>query len=78
MVATFKVARTVAGDEALELASNDLVECSVGFGVVRHSWPQRDLRLVHEGWLDQVALTSQPAYRDAKVPGVRAEPAGAR
>jgi phage head maturation protease len=56
-----------------ELAADDFVDCSVGFGVEAESWPQNDLRLVREAWLDHVALTSQPAYRDAKVLGVRAE-----
>jgi HK97 family phage prohead protease len=72
LVATFKVAKTVAGDEALELAANDLVDCSVGFGVVSESWPQTDLRLVSAAFLDHVALTSMPAYATAKVLGVRA------
>src|SRR4029079_9133925 len=71
LVATFRVARTRDGDEALELANDDLVDCSVGFGVVRESWPQHDLRRVHEGWLDHVALTAAPAYRAAKVLDVR-------
>jgi HK97 family phage prohead protease len=78
LVGTFHVARTTLGDEALELAANDCVDCSVGFGVVNESWPQKDLRLVREAWLDHVALTSMPAYPGARVLGVRGELASAR
>jgi HK97 family phage prohead protease len=78
LIGTFKVARTTLGDEALEMAADDLLDTSVGFGVVRESWPQADMRVVHEGWLDHVALTSMPAYPGARVLGVRGELAGAR
>jgi uncharacterized protein len=71
LIGVFKVSKTVAGDEALALAADDCVDCSIGFGVIKESWPQRDLRVVHEGFVDHVALTSAPAYPDAQVLGVR-------
>ena len=71
LLGVFRLSRVPLADQALELASEDCLDCSVGFGVEHESWPQPDLRMVHSAFLDHVALTSQPAYRDAKVLGVR-------
>lgn len=78
LIATFRLPRTRDGDEVLELAAADCLDCSVGFGATRESWPQADMRLINEGFVDHVAVTSSPAYRDARVIGVRGDQLAAR
>lgn len=67
LVGTFRIPRTRDGDEVLELCAEDLVDCSVGFGATSESWPQQDMRLINKGFIDHVAVTSMPAYKDARV-----------
>jgi HK97 family phage prohead protease len=71
--ARLKIAKTRDGDEALELAREEVLDVSAGFGVYENgkSWPSARLRRLTACWLDHVALVSNPAYADARVLAVR-------
>jgi phage head maturation protease len=75
LIADIKIARTLLGDETLQLAAEDCLSASIGFGVD----PQRGViadrvtrtrRIIH-AILDHISLVEQPAYAGAKVLSVR-------
>jgi HK97 family phage prohead protease len=70
-----RVARTVEGDEMLELADERLLWASVGFTVPAggERWSaDRRSRLITKAVVEQIALTGDPAYKGAQVLDVRA------
>lgn len=74
LVAELRVSRTVLGDETLELASDGVLDASVGFlpmpgGEV---WTEnRSKRLITKAWLHHLGLTADGAYEGARVLEVR-------
>ncbi|WP_337478189.1 HK97 family phage prohead protease [Mycobacteroides abscessus] len=69
--ASFEVAETRDGDEALALVRSGTVDSfSVGFSVVRERW-DGEVRTVTEAILREVSLVNFPAYQGAVVGGVR-------
>jgi phage head maturation protease len=62
-----------AGGEALELAREQVLDVSAGFGVYEggETWPSCSVRRLTNVWLDHVALVSNPTYPDARVLTVR-------
>jgi HK97 family phage prohead protease len=77
-LARFKVARGAAGDEALELAEDGVLDgLSVGvdFDARSDSSPDpkdRTVMVVHRADLREVSLTSMPSFDDARVTSVAA------
>lgn len=73
LIGTFKVARTTAGDEALELASSGALDSlSVGFQPIRDNWSKdRTLCDRLEVRLHEASLVAFPAYDGALVESVR-------
>lgn len=70
--AAFAVARTRAGDEALELVRSMTVDgFSVGFRGIRHERDHDGTIIRTEAALHEVSLTGAPAYADAAIAGVR-------
>lgn len=76
LIGEFRIPKTPAGDDALELASEGVLDASAGFQIKKPSdasWHERrTLRRLHTVWLHHVALTADPAYEDARVLAVRA------
>jgi len=74
LVAALKVSHTTLGDETLELASDGVLDASVGFmpmpGGVQWS-EDRTQRRITKAWLHHLALTADPAYDGARVLEVR-------
>lgn len=74
LVADIRIAKTPLGDETLELASEDMLSSSVGFGV-RPQWQHLDrhsrTRRIKKAYLDHIAFVQSPAYENADVIGVR-------
>jgi len=73
-----KVSKTERGDEALELARDDALSPSVGYGVRRGDYvlEKRSMtRRVNRAFLDHLALVSQQAFMGARVVAMRAAPA---
>lgn len=69
--ASFEVAETRDGDEALELVRSGTVDSfSVGFSLMRER-VDGDVRTVTEAILREVSLVNFPAYEGAVVGGVR-------
>jgi HK97 family phage prohead protease len=72
--AEIRVAKTLAGDEVLELADDELLGASVGFrplpGGEEYS-ADRTRRRITKAFLGHIALTGDPAYLGAKVLAVR-------
>lgn len=70
----FRVSKTVAGDEALELIRDGSLDgLSVGFTVIRETWSdRRTKRAITEAKLHEVSAVSFPAYELAQITGVRA------
>lgn len=68
------MANTPLGNETLELASEDMVSGSVGFGV-RGSDQVLDkpYRRIKKAFLDHIAFVAAPAYAGARVLAVRDE-----
>ena len=69
----FKVSKTAAGDEVLELISDGALDAfSIGFQPVRDEW-SRDRSSVTrlEAKLPEVSVVSFPAYEGAGITGVR-------
>jgi HK97 family phage prohead protease len=77
LVAEVKIAQTDLGNETLELAADGCLDASAGFlpmnGGMR--WTGPDAYTVTRAFLGHIALTPQPAYDDARVLAVRAQPA---
>lgn len=67
-----RIARTPAGDEALELADEGLLSASVGFMAIGEQWSSdRATVKVTKARLAHIALTGDPAYAGAEVLAVR-------
>jgi hypothetical protein len=74
LVAELRIARTAAGDDALELAAEGLLGASVGFGVLpggEEYTEGRSRRKITKAQVVHVALTGDPAYTGAQVLAVR-------
>jgi HK97 family phage prohead protease len=71
--ARLRIAKTRDGDEALELAREQVLDVSAGFGVYENgeTWPSARVRRLRKCWLDHVAMVSNPAYAGARVLAVR-------
>jgi uncharacterized protein len=68
----FAVSRTQAGDEALELIRDGVLDSfSVGFTPVKHE-KRGEVVVRTEVALREVSLVTFPAYEDARVAGIRA------
>jgi HK97 family phage prohead protease len=79
------IRRTPEGDQVLDDAADGMLCGSVGFGALpeNQEWDQANRRRrITKAYLDHIALTFNPAYRDAKVLAVRSavpdHPAAAR
>lgn len=73
-VAELKISRTPLGDEALALAEDRALDCSVGFRIRPNGevWDRsRTRRQVTAGQLDHIALVASPAYESASILDVR-------
>lgn len=75
LVAEIRLSQTPLGNETLELAKDDCLSASVGFGVMP-SGEVRDrtarTRRITTAYLDHIAFVESPAYDGASVLGVRA------
>lgn len=73
LVAEFRVAQTQAGDEALALLRDGVVDgLSIGFRTIRDQWSaNRDRRHLLEARLEEISLVTFPAYESARVLAVR-------
>lgn len=75
LVAELRIANTVRGSDTLELAADDCLSSSIGFGVLKPSDEVLDrskmVRRVNKAWLDHIALVESPAYEGADVLDVR-------
>lgn len=75
LVAECRIADTLLGDETLQLAAEDILDASAGFAPMDQSWEDGGaLRRVSRAFLAHIALTPDPAYRDARVLAVRSRP----
>lgn len=80
LLARVQVARTLRGDETLQLADEDMISASVGYFVKE----PRDVvlnkrtkvREVMRAFLDHLGLVESPAYAGAQVLAVREAPSG--
>jgi uncharacterized protein len=74
LVAELRVSKTVAGDEALQLVQDGVVDgLSIGFRAVRETWARdRSTRRLDEIALLEISLVAEAAYSEAKVLAVRA------
>lgn len=74
LYAEFRVSKTQAGDEALELIRDGAIDAlSIGFRVINDRWSiKRDKRTVTEAALMEVSAVNFPAYDGAKITGTRA------
>jgi len=73
LLASVRIAQTELGDETLQLASEGLLDASVGYRPKRVVWADgRSLMRVASAWLEHIALVPDPAYSDARVLAVRA------
>lgn len=78
LVSEVKISRTEAGDEALELANDEMLWPSVGFMVKNPRFDQeldryKRMRRVNRAFLDHLAFVGQPAYEGAKILAMRAD-----
>lgn len=73
LVSELKIAKTPLGDETLELAADGCLDASAGFMPMPGSmqWQDRSAYRVTKAWLGHIAMTSEPAYEDARVLAVR-------
>ena len=76
LVGTFKVARTIAGDEAIELVRSGAFDSfSVGFTPITDRWSRnRDHVDRLEVKLLETSLVTLPAYETARIESVRSRP----
>jgi HK97 family phage prohead protease len=75
LVAELRIARTLLGDETLELADCGALDASVGFAPMPggEEWAEhRSRRRITSAWLGHIALVPDPAYEGAGVLDVRA------
>jgi HK97 family phage prohead protease len=83
LVAKLFISKTDAGEEALTLADDRVLDCSAGFGLLygkdgrvrpdAEVWETQNRRRLNHVWLDHVALVSNPAYPTAQVLSVRSD-----
>jgi phage head maturation protease len=67
-----RIAKTLAGDEVLELAADDLLGASIGMAVApADQTVENRRRRIRKAYLDHIALTATPAYVGARVLEVR-------
>ena len=74
LLAELRIAKTAAGDDALELAAEGLLGASVGFGVLpggEEYTEGRSRRTITRAKVGHIALTGDPAYTGAQVLAVR-------
>lgn len=74
LLAELRIANTVLGDETLELAAEDMLSLSVGFGAK----PEDQVfdrgtmtRRINKAYLDHISFVESPAYEGARVISVR-------
>lgn len=74
LIADVRIARTPLGDDTLQLASEDCLSASVGFGALP-SWTKVDhrskTRRIERAHLDHLSFVESPAYSGAEVLEVR-------
>jgi phage head maturation protease len=74
LVAEVRIGQTPLGDETLQLASEDMLSASIGFGV-RNSDQVLDRsareRRIRRAYLDHLSFVESPAYDGARVLSVR-------
>lgn len=78
LVAEVRVANTSLGDETLSLASEDMLDVSVGFAARPSDQVldrQSRTRRIRKAFLDHLAFVAQPAYAGAHVVAVRSSEA---
>lgn len=77
LLASVKIARTVRGDDTLQLAAEGMLGASVGYFVKLGSDVETNrramLRRVKRAFLDHLAMTGSPAYVGAETVAVREE-----
>lgn len=74
LVGEVRMADTPLGSETLELANEDMVSGSVGFGVRGSDQIlERPYRRIKRAFLDHIAFVAAPAYQGARVLAVRDE-----
>lgn len=75
LLASVRIAKTLKGDDTLQLASEDMLGASVGFYVKRPSDVELNrrsmLRRVKRAFLEHLAMTDVPAYVGAMPVAVR-------
>lgn len=73
LVSEVKIAKTPLGDDTLELAADGCLDASAAFLPMRGGmkWLERSAYRVTKAWLGHIAMTSEPAYADARVLAVR-------
>jgi HK97 family phage prohead protease len=74
LVADCRIARTLLGDETLQLADEQILDASAGFAPMEQRWEPGPLRRVIKAFLAHIAMTPDPAYPGAKVLAVRTAP----
>ncbi len=74
LVAELRIARTILGDETLQLAEEDVLDASAAFmpmpGGMEWSRDKKSVVLT-KLWLGHIAMTPEPAYETARVLAVR-------
>jgi HK97 family phage prohead protease len=74
LVAEVRVAPTPLGNETLELANEDMLSASAGFGVYGSDQIlEKPYRRIKKAFLDHIAFVAAPAYSGARVLAVRDE-----
>lgn len=76
LIASVKVSSTLLGDETLELARDEVLMPSVGFGARQRDqrWSEGNRRRqIIRAFLDHIALVPQQAYAGARVLAVRSD-----
>ncbi len=74
LVGEVRMADTPLGNETLELANDDMVSGSAGFGVRGSDQIlERPFRKIKRAFLDHIAFVASPAYTGARVLSVRDE-----
>jgi len=73
LVAELRIAPTPLGDETLQLADEEILDASAGFAVEPggERWEDGARRRITKAWLGHIAMTPDPAYREARVLAVR-------
>ena len=74
LVGEFRVSKTAAGDEVLELVRDGALDgLSIGFRPIRDRWSKGRQSVERlEVALSEVSVVASPAYADARIVGVRA------